>query len=98
MDHFLEANGGKLSLPKPGGGERFKELDKKLAETVDTLVSMGVPKQHFASVSRSLSVPTNPLRIDLMHAYVHSRFATPSPAELTAAWDHAQPLFEKIWP
>jgi hypothetical protein len=40
----------------------------------------------------------SPMNIDLFHKYVHDRFATPSPGELTAAWDHAQPLFEKIWP
>jgi hypothetical protein len=98
IDYFLELNGGKLSEPKKGGGERFKELDKKLAETVAMLVSQGVPHSHFAAVTRSLSVPTSPMRIDLLHLYVHNRYATPSPAELTAAWDHAQPLFEKIWP
>jgi hypothetical protein len=98
VDHFLEENGGKLKVAKPGGGERHLELDKKLAETVTLLVSMGVPNDHFKAVTRSLSVKTSPMQIDLLHAYVHSRFQTPSPAELTAAWDHAQPLFEKIWP
>ena len=38
------------------------------------------------------------MNIDLFHLYVHDRFATPSPQELTVAWDNAQPLFEKIWP
>jgi hypothetical protein len=56
-----------------------------------------VPRAHFAAITRSLSVKTSPMNIDLFHLYVHDRFATPSPSELTAAWDHAQPLFEKIW-
>lgn len=98
VDHFLENNGGKLSVPKPGGGERFKTLDKKLAEVVDMVVSVGVPRSHFAQIIRAISVDTSPMNIDLLHSYVHSRFATPLPAELKAAWDHAQPLFEKIWP
>lgn len=98
VDHFLEAHGGTLFAPKPGGGQRYKELDKKLAEVVAMLVSMGVPKNHFAAVTRSLSVKTSPMHIELFHLYVHDRFATPAPSELKAAWDHAQPLFEKIWP
>lgn len=98
VDHFLEKNGGKLDELKPDGRKRFKSLDKKLAETVGMLVAIGVPPAHFASVTRSLSVRTSPMHIDLFHLYVHDRFATPLPQELKAAWDHAQPLFEKIWP
>jgi hypothetical protein len=98
IDHFLEAHKVPLRLQNPGGGERFKELDKKLAETVGILYSVGVPKARFASLERDLKVATSPMNIALFHRYVHDRFATPSPSELTAAWDHAQPLFEHIWP
>lgn len=97
IDHFLEANGGSLTFQRPGGPEKFKTLDKKLAETVDMLVSMGVSKSDFSSLTRDLTVKSSPMNMDLFHSYVHDRFATPSPPELTAAWDHAQPLFEKIW-
>jgi hypothetical protein len=98
VDHFLEKNGVSLKFTAPGGRERWKTLDKKLAEVVDMQVKLGVPPAHFASITRDLSVATSPMNTDLFHLYVHDRFATPSPAELTAAWDHAQPLFEKIWP
>ena len=99
VDHFLEANGGSLRWTPPGATkERWKELDKKLAEVVAMLVSMGVPANHFGPVTRSLSVPTSPMNLDLYHKYVHDRFATPMQSELKAAWDHSQPLFEKIWP
>lgn len=98
VDHFLEQNGGSLEFTTPNGQKRFKSLDKKLAETVDMLVSIGVPRAHFATVIRSLTVKSSPMHIDLFHQYVHDRFATPLPQELKAAWDHAQPLFEKIWP
>lgn len=98
VDHFLEHNGGKLDFTAPNGKKVWKTLDKKLAEAVDMLVSIGVPREHFASVIRSLSVQSSPMHIDLFHRYVHDRFQTPLPQELKAAWDHAQPLFEKIWP
>lgn len=98
VDHFLESNGGDLTIKRPGAPVRHKKLDKKLTEVVAMLVSVGVPEAHFASVKRALSVDTSPMNIDLWHRYVHDRYATPSPAELTAAWDQAQPLFEKIWP
>lgn len=97
VDHFLEHNG---SSPKEikNGAEIDKKLEKKLAEVVDIMVKIGAPKRHFDPVVRSLGVRTSPLNANLLHQYVHNRFQTPSPQDLTAAWDHAQPLFEKIWP
>ncbi len=97
VDHFLEDNGGSLKFKRSGGGEGFKDLASKLAEVVAMLVSMNVPKEHFAAITRSLSVKSSPMNVDLFHLYVHDRFATPSPTELKAAWNNAQPLFEKIW-
>jgi hypothetical protein len=97
VDHFLEKNGGTLRFTPQGGRERWKSLDNKLAEVVEMLVSMGVPREHFNSVLRDLSKEDSPMHLDLFHRYVHDRFATPSISDLTAAWDHAQPLFEKIW-
>ncbi|MEX2166088.1 MAG: hypothetical protein WD852_03590 [Methyloceanibacter sp.] len=97
VDHFLEKNGRTLKFTAPGGQQRFKPLDKKLAEVVAMLVDIGVPEERFAEVTRSLSVKTSPMYIDLFHRYVHDRFATPSPTELKAAWNNAQPLFEAIW-
>lgn len=99
VDHYCHVHGipQKIKASK-GGHENWKKLDKKLSEVVDTLVSSGVPKTHFSALNRTLNVKTSPMNIELFHLYVHDRFATPSPSELTAAWDHAQPLFEKIWP
>lgn len=97
VDHFLENNGGSLKFTASGRGEKWKTLDKKLAEVVAMMVQMGVPEKHFASITRSLTVASSPMNISLFHLYVHDRFATPLPQELTAAWDHAHPLFEKIW-
>ncbi len=99
VDHFLENNGGTLKHRPPGSPrEVHKKFDKKLAEVVHILVSMGVPESHFKNVLRDLGLDKSPMNVDLFHRYVHDRFATPSPGELTAAWDHAQPLLEKIWP
>jgi hypothetical protein len=97
VDHFLEANKIPLKSKNPDGSTRHKKLDKKLSETVDLLVKLGVPKTQLAAVVRSLSVSTSPMNVELFHLYVHERFATPSPSELKAAWNNAQPLFEKIW-
>lgn len=80
--------------------ERFPlvPLHKKLQETVAILEKVGVPRTQLVAVSRSLSVAHSPFNVELFHLYVHERFATPSPAELKAAWNNAQPLFERIWP
>ena len=98
VDFFLEKNNVSLELPKKGGGTYFKGLDQKLNDTIDILVKIGVARATFNSVTRAISVKTSPLYINLLHSYLHDRFSTPSPKELTAAWNSAQPLFEKIWP
>ncbi len=98
VDHFLTQNGRSLSFPAPGGRDVLKPLDKKLAETVEIMVGIGVPKKDFDPITRSLSVAKSPMNVELLHMYVHNRFATPIRSELSAAWDHAQPLLEKIWP
>jgi hypothetical protein len=97
VDRFLDANKISLSSPKKGGGVFFKQLDRKVRDAVDVLVQVGVPRANFNAITRSLSDKTSPLHTDLLHAYVHDRYSTPSPQLLTAAWDHAQPLFERIW-
>lgn len=99
VDHFLEGHGVSLRhKPKGGNREVWKNLDMKLAEVVAMLVKIGVPESHFVSVRRDLTQPSSPMNLELWHRYVHDRFATPSSSDLTAAWDHAQPLFDKIWP
>lgn len=97
VDHFLEANKVPLMLPRKGGGDYHKALDQKVREAIDILVNIGVPRANFAAISRSLSDKTSPLHTELLHAYVHDRYSTPSPQVLTAAWDHAQPFFERLW-
>lgn len=99
VDHFLEKNGATLRFTPPKSTrEIWKSLDAKLAEVVSMLVASGVPRAHFTSVLRDLSQERSPMHLDLFHRYVHDRYATPSSSDLTAAWDHAQPLFERIWP
>lgn len=98
IDHFMDKNGIPQKITHPTGREQFKQLDTKLGEVVETLVKTGAPKDRFAAVIRSLSVKESPLNVDLLHMYVHNRYATPSPGELTAAWNNAQPLLEYIWP
>jgi hypothetical protein len=97
VDHFLENNGGSLTAID-NGRKRWKKLDRKLKEVIDMLVSMGVPETKLASIKRSVDVKSSPMNVELFHLYVHERFTTPSPAELKAAWNNAQALFEKIWP
>ena len=97
VDYFLEHNGGSLKAVD-NGRMRWKKLDKKLKEVIEMLVSMGVAETKLASIKRSVDVKTSPMNVELFHLYVHERFATPSPAELKAAWNNAQPLFERIWP
>ncbi|MDP1730175.1 MAG: hypothetical protein Q8L54_03160 [Devosia sp.] len=98
IDHFLEANGSSLQVTFETGKTKWKTLDTKLAEVVDILVGIGVPRAYFAAVIRSVSDKASPMHIDLFHRYVHDRFQTPVTTDLIAAWNNAQPLLEKIWP
>lgn len=100
VDHFLESKGIDLHYTAdPKSGKRsWKKLDKKLAETVNILIGAGVPAAHFAAVTRSVSDKNSPMHTELFHRYVHDRFQTPVTTDLIAAWNNAQPLFEKIWP
>lgn len=97
VDRFLETNRVTLTQPRKGGGDYFKALDQKVREAIEILVNIGVPRANFAAINRSLSDKTSPLHAELLHAYVHDRYSTPSPQVLTAAWDHAQPFFERLW-
>jgi hypothetical protein len=97
LDYFLIDSGRPLKVPRGGGAERYKTLQEKLQEAVDILVDVGVRREDFAAIIRSISDKNSPLHYDLLHAYVHDLNSAPLTPTLTAAWDHAQPLFEKIW-
>lgn len=97
VDHYLTKAGVPLSTTT-SGGDRDKTLTKKVEEAIDELIKHGATKKDFVGVVRALSVKTHPLSVDLLHAYVHNRFVSPTERDLTVAWDNAQPLFERIWP
>lgn len=99
VDHYLRRNSIALSYPPKGSGKgRFKSLQDKVTETVDHLVAAGAEPKVFTAAISGLSDPKSPLWFDLLHAYIHSNHATPTTDNLKAAWDHATPLFERIWP
>jgi hypothetical protein len=97
LDHFLIENKRPLKVPKGGGAERFKTLQDKLQEVVEIMVAVGVRREEFAAITRSISDKNSPLHYDLLHAYVHDLNSAPLTPTLVAAWDHTQPLLEKIW-
>ncbi len=99
VDYLLTKHGVPLKVtPAPGGRQIWKSLDVKLADAVGILVKIGVPATDFNAITRAVVIRTSPIHIDLLHRYVHDQFQTPVSKELAAAWDHAQPLFERIWP
>jgi len=97
VDHFLVKNGGDLEVPAGTSRKRFKTLDEKLAEVVAIMLKMNVAKSKLAPISRAITVKTSPMHTELLHRYVHDQYQTPTPNDLKAAWDHAQPFFECIW-
>ena len=99
VDHYMEQNRIPLKFKDGKSGKSFdKSLKAKVTEVVDHLSANGGNKKDYASILRALSVEESPLHIDLLNAYVHNRFATPSTKDLVAAWNNAQRFFEGLWP
>jgi hypothetical protein len=96
VDHYLTAAGVLLDMPT-SGGKRDKNLRAKVGEAVAQMVKTGTPKRHLAGVERGIDDRNNPLFIEALHDYVHSRFYSPVERELKVAWDNSQLFFEKIW-
>jgi hypothetical protein len=99
VDHYLDKHEILLSLPS-GDGQKpaDKKLNKKVEDAVNHMVSQGSKRKDFDGVIRALSVDHSPLYIHLLHAYIHNRFVLPISRDLAAAWDNAQPFFQRIWP
>jgi hypothetical protein len=100
VDHYMDAHSIATTYKDPkSGGTNEHPLKKKVSEVVEHLVSAkGCNRKDFAAVIRGLSDDNSPLSINLLHLYVHNRFATPKTRDLIAAWNDAQRFFEKIWP
>jgi hypothetical protein len=98
VDAYLTRCGTPLTIPVPHRGDVDKNLSKKVEESADLMISAGAPKKEFNGIRRAVGVKTSPLSIDLLHSYLHQAYASPSPRDLRAAWDNAQPFFERIWP
>lgn len=75
------------------------KLLHKVTTTLKHLVKEGDLTDDEADAARAATNPQNFLctSITTMHGYVHNKHMTPSPADLRAAWDKLQPLFEAIW-
>jgi hypothetical protein len=98
VDHYLTKATIPLVVKTGGGGDKDKPLRKKVEETVDHMVASGAVKKDFAGVLKGINDKNHPLSVDLLHAYVHNRFVSPTERDLKVAWDNSQPLFERIWP
>lgn len=101
IDHYMTVVSSpplSLTVPTNGGGEVDKKLKVKIEESVQALIAGGVHRRTFDGVLRGISNKNSPLSVDLLHSYVHNLFVSPVERDLTAAWDSAQPLFEKVWP
>lgn len=98
MDHHLNAIGSTTTIKDPASGRTVdKKLKAKVDESIKFFIGQGTSKKEFDGVLKALSDKYKPLSPDLLHAYVHNRFLTPVPADLTAAWDNALPLLGRIW-
>ena len=99
VDHHLVSIGSSTTFKDPKSGYvADKKLKAKIEESVNHFIAQGIPKREFDSILRALASKISPLSPDILHAYVHNRFATPVQGDLTATWDNALPLLSRIWP
>src|ERR1017187_9513026 len=77
VDEYLTRATIPLTISTPGGN-KDKTLRKKVEETIDHLVANGAPRKDFAGAIRGLSDPNHPFSVDLLHAYIHNRFFSPT--------------------
>jgi hypothetical protein len=96
VDHYLTKATISLTFPTPNG-QKDKSLKKKVDETITHMVANGADKKEFKGITTALSNDNHPFAPELLHAYVHNRFFSPTERDLTTAWDNGQPLFERIW-
>ena len=96
VDHYLTKATIALTVTTPNG-PKDKSLKKKVDETVTHMVANGADKREFKGITTALSNNNHPFSPELLHAYVHNRFFSPTERDLTTAWDNGQPLFERIW-
>lgn len=97
IDDYLSRNGVSLVVSTPNG-DRDKPLRQKVNETVDHMVNAGADKRDLKGITTALGNQNHPFSPDILHAYIHNRFFSPTERDLTTAWDNGQPLFERIWP
>ena len=97
VDHYLTKATISLTFQTPNGA-KDKSLKKKVDETLAHMIANGADKKEFKGISTALSNDNHPFAPELLHAYVHNRFFSPTERDLTTAWDNGQPLFERVWP
>ena len=100
VDEYLTKTAGlKLTYTNPKTGHTGdKNLKTKVQEAITDLVAKGSTQKDFLGVTKGLNDANHPFAIDTLHAYIHNRYFTPVDSHLVAAWDNAQPFFEKLWP
>lgn len=98
VDHLLDAAKLGATYKDPKSGRVVdKSLKSKVDETIAYLVKQGASERDYKAVARGVSVQKSPMSIELLNAYVHNRFTTPTTHDLLAAWNDAQPFFEAVW-
>lgn len=97
VDEYLVKASVTLIVSTPGG-DRDKTLRKKVEECIAHMISSGAEKKDFKGITTALGNSNHPFSPELLHAYIHNRFFSPTERDLTTAWDNGQPLFERIWP
>ncbi len=97
VDHFMTQSSLSLTFATPNGA-KDKSLKKKVDETIKHMIANGAVEKEFKAITTALSNDNHPFAPELLHAYVHNRFFSPTERDLTTAWDNGQPLFERIWP
>jgi len=75
------------------------KLRDKLTKVADHLKTAGRLTGQQAKAAKKVATDQHIISgtVTTFHEYVHNKAFSPSPADLRAAWDNLEPLFEAIW-
>ena len=88
VDHFNTSFREPLTVTvinKSGTHVQTKSLDAKVRDAIGAMIKEGVAKKDLSGTDKGINNKNNPLYIETLNLYVHSRFYSPTERELRVA-------------
>jgi hypothetical protein len=97
VESSIDCYSTKHNLPTVQGRSFLKLKDKAKNVVADLQKKNLASKAVCKGILAALNNKDNVLGIDTMHAYVHNINFSPTPKDLTTAWDNVEEFVKKLW-